>query len=189
MTSRTSTDSGRGGVTTARALSALCLALGSLLTYLAPTPAAAQWTTLSETFGGETTPRDTAHVRNPAGHSLGIHRDSHGIVRGTFSLNADAAPLDERSCPTFRVDSQPPRALTELDGPCEVEGRTARFTLGVISDGVVESAMLTQLMNGTRILVWYHLKDRGYHETEFTLRRSMQALMGAMGGQVQVQPE
>ena len=170
---------------TAPAMPARCLALVWALVCLSPQAAVADWATIVDPVGSDGTQLDTARVTNPAEHSLDIYRDPDGIVRGTFSLNDGESALDERSCPTFRVDSRPPRALTGLDGPCEVEGHTARFTLGVINDGTIESTLLTQLMNGTRILVWYHVKDHGYLETEFTLRHSMQALMDAIG-QVQI---
>lgn len=157
-------------------------------TCLLPSTAVAQWTTVANDAGADGAHLDVARVTNDLGHSLDVYRDSDGVVRGTFTLGDDAGPLDERSCPTFRIDSRPPRALTGLEGPCDVEGASARFSLGVISDGTIESDLLTQLMNGIRILIWYHRKDHGYHETEFTLRRSMQALMEAMG-QVQVLPQ
>lgn len=163
---------------------ALILALASV----APTHLAADWATVDGIDGYGST-RDIARVVNPVGHSIDVYRDQDGVVRGEFKLSDEAMPLDELSCPTFRIDSRPPRALTGLDGPCDVEGTKARFSLGVISDGTIESVLLTQLINGTRIQVWYHLKDHGYHETEFTLRRSMQALVHAMGEQVQVLPQ
>lgn len=171
------------------AVPAICLILAAVLVIFAPARAAADWTTTTDAPDGEDRPRDTARVQNSDGHTLDIFRDDNGTVRGIFSLSDDMGPLDEGSCPTFRIDAHPPRALTEFGGPCEVEGGSAHFTLGVVADDAIESTLLTQLMNGTRIVVWYHVPDRGYFETEFTLRRSMQALMGAIGGRVRVLPQ
>lgn len=186
---RTGTDTGRRRMPVARALPGFFLLFALVPAYLAPFNAAADWTTITETAADGATQRDSARVTNPEGHFLIVQRDSNGVIRGTFSLNGDGTPLDERSCPSIRIDDQKPRALTELDGPCEIEDRTAQFTLGVISDGVIQSILLTQLINGKRIFVWYHVKNRGYQETEFTLRGSMQALMKAMDEQVKVLPQ
>ncbi|MDX1514287.1 MAG: hypothetical protein R3174_11155 [Gammaproteobacteria bacterium] len=161
------------------------LAAGLVLSLFTVTFAAADWTTVANEVG-DGVQADTARVTNSAGHSLVVYRDPDGVVRGTFSISPDDPPLDPQSCPTFRIDSQPPRALAGLDGPCDVESHRARFALGVVSDGVIESTLLTQLMNGTKIVVWYHVQQRGYRETELTLRRSMQALLDAVGHQVQV---
>lgn len=149
-------------------------------------PAHADWETVVDFAGGDGVHTYIARVASPTGEILDIYRDSEGVMRGIFSLGDDNRQLEEQSCPTVRVDSQPPRALRESDGPCRVESSKSHFVLGVINDGVVASTLLTQLMNGSKILAWYHVKDRGYREAEFSLRGSMQALMEAMGAGVEV---
>ncbi len=137
--------------------------------------------------GGE--PLTMALVVNPDGHSIRIFKDENDIVRGIFTLGNESESLEERSCPTVRVDRLPPHPLVHLGGPCELENpHHVRFTLGVINDGQVQSTMLWQLINGGGFRVWYHVKDRGYQEAKFSLRRSMNALVGTLGAQVDVVP-
>ncbi|HSS66801.1 MAG TPA: hypothetical protein VLS27_20410, partial [Gammaproteobacteria bacterium] len=130
-----------------------------------------------------------ALVVNPDGHSIRIFKDENDIVRGIFTLDDESQSLEEGSCPTVRVDRLPPHPLVHLGGPCELDNpHRVRFTLGVINDSQVQSTMLWQLINGGGFRVWYHLKDRGYREAKFSLRRSMNALVGTLGAQVDVVP-
>ena len=56
-------------------------------------------------------------------------------------------------------------------------------------DGVrLDSETILQLMNGNTVVFRYRLAERGYGETEFTLRRSKQALARAIGPEVTVTP-
>ena len=104
---------------------------------LAWTPALAQthteqWHSEVGSPDGMELTADIATVVNQWGHTMQIFRDPNDIVRGVFTLRYSFDRLDEAGCPTIRIDGQRPRALVNLDGPCNVKGNKAHFTLGVI---------------------------------------------------------
>ena len=134
-------------------------------------------------------PLTMAMVANQAGDSLKIFKDENDIIHGIFTLGDEMESLEERACPTVRVDQLPPHPLLQLSGPCDREdSHHVRFTLGVVNEGQIQSTMLWQLINGGGFRVWYQLKERGYGEALFSLRRSMNALVGALGTEVEVVP-
>jgi hypothetical protein len=148
-----------------------------------------EWQSVVEAPAEGAEPLTMALVVNQDGNSIRIFKDDNDIVRGSFTLGDESESLEERSCPTVRVDQLPPHPLVHLGGPCELDTpHHVRFTLGVINEDQVQSTMLWQLINGGGFRVWYHLKDRGYRETEFSLRRSMNALVSTLGAQVDVVP-
>jgi hypothetical protein len=168
----------------------LVLAGGWLLAWT-PVPTLAQtdaeqWHTVVDSPEGMDLTVDIATIVNAFGHSLQIYRDPNDIVRGILTLKESFDRFDEASCPSIRIDGRRPRALVNLDGPCNVEGNKAHFTLGVIDEGRMESRLVFQLMNGGDISFWYHVKDVGYRESVFTLRNSLQALTVALGTEVQI---
>ena len=84
------------------------------------------------------------------------------------------------------VDDQPVRHTVFEEAPCEMEPHRARFGIGRIEDGAVDSVTLLGLMNGTTIAFRYHLEGLGYHRARFSLRRSKQALYQVLGEEVVV---
>ena len=148
-----------------------------------------EWQNVVEPPEKEAVPLTMALVANQDGNSIRIFKDENDIIRGIFTLGDGSESLEEGSCPTVRVDQLPPHPLLHLGGPCELDNpRHVRFTLGVINEGQVQSTMLWQLINGGGFRVWYQIKDRGYRETKFSLRRSMNALVGTLGADVEVVP-
>ncbi len=147
-----------------------------------------EWQSVVESPREGAGPLTMALVVNEVGDSIRIYRDENDIVRGIFALGDQGYKFEDASCPTVRVDRLPPHPLVNLGGPCELENPHARFTLGVISEGRLQSTMLWQLMNGGGFRVWYPVKDQGYRESKFSLRRSMNALVGTLGTQVEVVP-
>lgn len=147
-----------------------------------------EWQNVVESPGEGAEPLTMALVVNEDGDSVRIYKDENDIVRGLFALGNASETFEEGSCPTLRVDRLPPHPLVHLGGPCELENPHVRFTLGVINEGQVQSTMLWQLINGGGFRAWYHVKDRGYRESKFSLRRSMNALVGTLGVDVQVVP-
>ncbi len=148
-----------------------------------------EWQSVVEPPADGAPPLTMALVSNLKGDSLRIYRDENDIVRGIFALGDESVEFEQGSCPTVRVDQLPPHALVHLGGPCELENpHHVLFTLGVINEGQVQSTILWQLINGGGFRVWYQLKDRGYREAKFSLRRSMNALVGTLGAQIDVVP-
>lgn len=146
------------------------------------------WQTVFRSPTDDAAARDTAVVVNETGDSVTIYRAEGDVVRGIFKPGNELAQLEEGSCPTIRIDRLPPHALIHLGGPCELSNPEVHFTLGVIENGRLQSTVLWQLMNGSGFRIWYHVKDRGYREAEFSLKRSMNALVGAIGPEVEVRP-
>jgi hypothetical protein len=148
-----------------------------------------EWRNVVESPAESAAPLTMAMVANQEGDSLRIFKDENDIIRGIFGLGDETRSLEEGSCPTLRVDQLPPHPLVHLGGPCELENpHHVRFTLGVVSEGQVQSTMLWQLINGGGFRVWYQLKERGYGEATFSLRRSMNALVGTLGTEIEVVP-
>ncbi len=177
----------RGGL----AARMLLVLAGTWLLAWPPVPTMAQadddqWHTIVDSPEGMDLTVDVATIVNVFGHSLQIYRDPNDIVRGVLTLKESFDRFDEASCPSIRIDGRRPRALVNLDGPCNVEENKAHFTLGVIDEGRMESRLVFQLMNGGDISFWYHVKDVGYRESVFTLRNSLQALTVALGTDVQI---
>lgn len=152
--------------------------------------AKSEWqSVIEEPPGEDSEPLNMAVVVNRDGDSIRIYKDENDIVRGLFSLGDESLYLEQNSCPTVRVDQLPPHPLVHLGRPCEVENpHYVRFTLGVINDNEVQATMLWQLIRGGEFRVWYQLKDRGYRESRFSLRRSREALEGTLGEEVEVVP-
>ena len=147
------------------------------------------WQNVVEAPSEDATPLTMALVANQDGDSIRIFKDENDIVHGIFTLGDESESLEEGSCPTVRVDQLPPHPLVHLGGPCELDNpNRVRFTLGVVNEGQIQSTMLWQLINGGGFRVWYQLKERGYRETKFSLRRSMNALVGTLGTGVEVVP-
>lgn len=146
------------------------------------------WQTVYRSPVDGTPARDMAVVVSQEGHSVTIYRGAGDIVRGIFRLGDAEQSIEDDSCPSVRIDRLPPHALIHLGEPCEVFNPEVHFTLGVIEDGRLQSTVLWQLMNGSGFRIWYHLKDGGYREAEFSLKRSMNALVGAVGAEVEVRP-
>ena len=148
-----------------------------------------EWQSVIEPPGEGAEPLTMALVVNQNGDSIRIYKDENEIVRGIFALGDESAEFEQGACPTVRVDQLPPHALVHLGGPCELENpRHVRFTLGVINDDQVQSTILWQLINGGGFRVWYQIREGGYREARFSLRRSMNALVGTLGPQVDVVP-
>ena len=148
-----------------------------------------EWQSVVEPPGEGAPPLTMALVSNQNGDSIRIYKDENDIVRGIFALGDESAQFEPGSCPTVRIDQLPPHALIHLGGPCELaNSRKVRFTLGVINGDQVQSTILWQLINGGGFRVWYQVKDRGYREAKFSLRRSMNALVGTLGTEIDVVP-
>ncbi len=148
-----------------------------------------EWQSVIEPPGEDAEPLTMALVNNRNGDAIRIYRDENGIIRGIFSLGDDSVEFEQGSCPTVRVDQLPPHPLVHLGGPCELESpHHVRFTLGVINEDQVQSTILWQLINGGGFRIWYQIKEGGYKETKFSLRRSMNALVGTLGADVNVVP-
>ncbi len=148
-----------------------------------------EWQSVVEPPSEGAEPLTMALVSNQNGDTIRIYKDQNEIVRGIFSLGDQSLAFEDGSCPTVRVDRLPPHPLVHLGGPCELENpHHVRFTLGVINQDQVQSTMLWQLINGGGFRVWYQVKDKGYRETKFSLRRSMNALVSTLGAQVDVVP-
>lgn len=145
--------------------------------------AAAQWTAEERTPPGTGATQKVAVAHNQRGDSLLVWRDAGGQVRGALSLHPSPTTLATDTCPSYRVDQQPPQALvTDTRDNCRVEARRVEFTLGSVENDRVNSATLLALMNGTRIRFVYALRGLGYARAGFDLSGSKQAINEALAG-------
>jgi hypothetical protein len=157
-----------------RALFALPLLLASGLIE------AAQWELVREPVPDrEDAEVAVALVENEAGHSLRVYLDGQGVVRGLFTLRSGLLELVP-PCPTLRIDDRQPRVVALLEQPCGIEADHVNFALGRREGDRVRSDAVLRLMNGNNVFLSYRLDALGYQETSFTLRRSKQALEGAV---------
>jgi len=154
---------------------------------LAGWPAAAQWSTVTEHDAEPS--RSVATVLNEGGARLRIWVDDDDRLRAAFRLPHGLVILAPDVCPTFQVDDRPIEDLSTPEHACSTSADEATLTLSQTGDGEVNSATLLELMNGTRLTVRYRLTHAGYSATEFTLKRSKQALSDALGEGLSVQAD
>lgn len=147
---------------------------------------AGPWEVVKESLSAVEATKDVARVENDEGHMLKIYRDGNDVVHGDFYLKPGLAVMDDRSCPTYRIDGQDPFLARFGGESCRMQARAAVFTLGRVEGTELRSVPVMELMNGTRLKFIYHTKQAGYRETEFTLRGSKQALNAALGPGVRV---
>ncbi len=116
-----------------------------------------------------------------------MYRDTAGAVHLEFTTSAPDG-LERSSCPTFQVDDRTPLHFYPVGPGCQVDGRRAIYTVASIAGARVESLPLYRLMNGGRVAFRYQTQDGTYHESVFSLRASKQALLGALGRDLTVDP-
>ena len=156
--------------------------LGALLAVL-PAALLAQWSVVEEE--GENGTVRIAHGRNDNGDTLKIRRTGDDTIEAVFALRPGLSPLAD-GCPSYRVDSEKPRALVSNGDMCQSRGRSVTFVLGHVNDDKVDSEALLEMMNGSRIRFIYHVRAAGYDEAAFSLSGSKQAINEVLGGAVTV---
>ncbi len=154
---------------------------------LLPGVAQAQWSAVPSSANTES--GNDALVRSEEGGELRIWLDVDSYLRASFRLEGGLARLDEAGCPTFQIDDTRPEDLSEPAHECSVDGTSAQVVLTQVSEGELDSRTLVRLMNGSRLGVRYRLAHAGYGAITFSLRGSKQALLRALGDQVQVREE
>ncbi len=130
-----------------------------------------------------------AVVENPAGYRLEIYKNDDGVVYGSFTLRTGFDTFAKGSCPTFRVDEGRAINLTRNTDHCKRKGNRTEFVAGIIESDQIKSLVLLQLMNGSRVVFRYQLKNVGYQETGFELQRSKQALAEVIGSNTSVETQ
>lgn len=118
---------------------------------------------------------------------LEVFRDDNGKVYMEFSSRARGG-LERSSCPTFQVDQRLPQHFYRPGAGCSVSQATARYELTEISGNQVTSLVLYRLLNGSRIAFRYRDLGGTYHQDTFSLSRSKQALLGALGKSLVIEP-
>lgn len=165
-----------------RAGPALALLAGLVHALAAP----AQWQVAQETVPGAGEPAPVARVTGADGRALAVYRDDDDRIRVAFELGPGLAAIEEETCPSYRVDEEPPVHATFDEDGCLLRPGAAVFSLGRVENNRVDSVLLLAFMNGTELVFHYHLHGLGYHETRFSLRGSKQALRRAIGRKVAV---
>lgn len=128
-----------------------------------------------------------ARVDNDDNESLVVHRDSNNGIILEFTTTARHG-LGRSSCPTFQIDRRTPQHYFALGERCEVAGPSARYTLATVVTDKVVSLILYRLINGARVAFRYVSQDGTYHQSVFSLSQSKQALMGALGAALTIDP-
>ncbi len=154
--------------------------LWTLLIITAPDIATAEWKTEEIARPDGNGMERIAVVENPAGYRLEIYKNDDSVVYGSFTLRAGFDVFAKGSCPTFRVDRGRAINLTKT-APCKRKGNRTEFVVGTIENDQIKSLVLLLLMNGSHVTFRYQLKNVGYQETGFELRRSKQALAEVIG--------
>lgn len=157
------------------------------LTAFTAQPASGEWQAMEITRDG--VPQKFALVENAEGYRLEIHKDPEQQVHGTFILRPGFDEFSEHRCPTFKADRRAPVNLAESGKPCKSAGDRAEFNLGRVEDKRIQSPLLVQLMNGSRLELIFPLHNVGYQTTSFPLRGSKQALLEVLGRGVKVRSQ
>jgi hypothetical protein len=77
----------------------------------------------------------------------------------------------------------------EIDRSCRIEVDRAIYALGEIRNKALTSLVVHRMMNGHTVAFRYVTQDGAYHESNFALIRSKQALRNALGLDTRVSPE
>lgn len=127
-----------------------------------------------------------ARVDNEDDESLQVHRAGDRVVL-EFTANVPQG-LIRSSCPTFQIDNRSPQHFFTSGADCQVDGATARYDVSVLVNDRTVSLVLYRLINGSRVYFRYLTPDGSYHQSVFSLSQSKQALLGALGGTIEVDP-
>ena len=152
---------------------------------LTPLPLAAQWEVELEPPHDGRPGGKVAVGRNSAGDTLQVRRTADGTIEAVLVLRPGLSPLAD-GCPSYRVDTEKPRALVTDGEMCRTAGRSVTFLLGRVRDERVDSASLLEMMNGSRMRFVYHVRSAGYEEAAFSLAGSKQAITDVIGGNIVV---
>lgn len=127
-----------------------------------------------------------AVVSSTGGDELAVFRDKNNQVHLRFSIAGTFNRLAPSHCPTFQIDAAQPLYHLAVDQSCHIDNKHALIDLGTVRNRVLVSAAVDQLMNGTAIAFRYVSADGGYHEADFPLQGSSQAIRRALGRNVRV---
>lgn len=163
----------------------LLVAAGSLLFSAA---AAAQWQVINKPDAATGVNTPVAQVRNTDGYELAIYRDSNDVVHAHFMLDHRLTDLDDRSCPSYQIDTRQTRNTSVNSADCELESHSSQYVLGRIEANEVVSLPLYELMNGSNIDFRFRLESGGYQQTRFSLTGSKRVLVSVLGETLEVLP-
>ncbi|MFI9651127.1 hypothetical protein ABGV17_11170 [Guyparkeria sp. GHLCS8-2] len=158
--------------------------------------ALAGWTVESHTDAMTDEVKKKATVTNDLGNSFTIYRIAPGgEVWGNFALSERMVDqVDWRDPPIFRVDKHEPHDLEDekkLDALLKKLGdsgdvykwepKWVNFSMwhGDPDEGI--APVLVEIMEGSKLIVRYHLGTGGYKDTTFTLKGSADAIAEAVG--------
>ena len=127
-----------------------------------------------------------AVVGSTSGDELAVFRDKNNQVHLRFSVAGTFNRLAPSHCPTFQIDAAQPLYHLAVDQSCHIDNKHALIELGTVRNRVLVSAAVDQLMNGTEIAFRYVSADGAYHEADFPLTGSSQAIRRALGRNVRV---
>lgn len=127
-----------------------------------------------------------AVVSSTGGDELAVFRDKNNLVHLRFSIAGTFNRLAPSQCPTFQIDAAQPLYHLAVDQSCHIDNKHALIDLGAVRNRVLVSAAVDQLMNGTEIAFRYVSADGAYHEADFPLTGSSQAIRRALGRDVRV---
>lgn len=167
-------------------LGRLRLFLPLLLVSLVPPPVSAAWTISIEDGGTGDQARTVAVVQAGSGARLEVFRDGKQVIHAALILGEGFDVFAEDICPTLAIDQRRPVNMSSADNPCRVSGHRVRFAIGPVQESTITSPLLLQLMNGKTAVLRYQLRNGGYGEAAFSLQRSKQALVEAIGPGVTV---
>lgn len=146
--------------------------------------AGAPWR-LAPSPGADGAPR--AVVDDDSGGQVSVYRYDDGRVYLEFKSTA-LGGLSRSSCPTFQIDQRLPQHFYRPGEGCVVQQGTARYALAIIEASKAQSLVLYRLLNGNELAFRYRSQGGTYHEDIFSLSRSKQALLGALGESLTVDP-
>ena len=159
-----------------------------LFAILFPPSINALWETVTYTNIDTDVQTKVARIENEDGYSLEIYRDASDAVRSRLNMN-NINRLKEKNCPTYQVDNRAVQNRSINDAPCLSHRQWAEFVLGYVTDNRITSSGLHDLINGNQITYRFILENSGYSATSFSLGGSKQALVDALGNDLQVVTE
>ena len=146
-------------------------------------PAQAQWSDIETNISAS---GRAALVKSDNDARLSIWLDKENILFAQFDLAPGLLAFDEKICPTFQIDLTQIKNLSSSTHQCSVAEAHVRFQVTQVQNNQIDSPMLLQFMNGSRVTVRYRLKYAGYGAETFSLKGSKQALKDALGDGITV---
>lgn len=157
--------------------------------------ARAEWRVETRTDSMTDEVESTVATRNVTGHSLSFYRLGKAIWMN-FRLSDGSSDILGSRAPMYRIDRNKPRDL-EVDrqlqrviaGTVDIYAQEPKWINAVVWAGEgIPGSSIREILDGSELVVRYHLFTGGYKETAFSLNGLKEAMSTAYGIQFDVDP-